>query len=160
MPATAIASSPRSAPTSPPPAAPSAASSSSRSTSRFASSVVVSPFFPGGFPEGFFPAMLNPSSSPGRGGADAVLHRSPRALQVVSCCPELTQVRVVTALLYFCFMGQSDWEVEWRSSGKPGLIFFFNRQESYFAYLFGVREPGFYGAIVSFSCSSCCCSVD
>lgn len=26
------------------------------------------------------------------------------------------------------------------------LIF---RQESYFAYLFGVREPGFYGAIVS-----------
>lgn len=29
-------------------------------------------------------------------------------------------------------------------------IFF--RQESYFAYLFGVREPGFYGAIVSFYC--------
>lgn len=24
-----------------------------------------------------------------------------------------------------------------------------SRQESYFAYLFGVREPGFYGAIVS-----------
>ena len=32
-------------------------------------------------------------------------------------------------------------------------LFFFEhicRQESYFAYLFGVREPGFYGAIVSF----------
>lgn len=29
-------------------------------------------------------------------------------------------------------------------------IFF--RQESYFAYLFGVREPGFYGAIVSYCC--------
>lgn len=25
-----------------------------------------------------------------------------------------------------------------------------HRQESYFAYLFGVREPSFYGAIVSF----------
>lgn len=25
------------------------------------------------------------------------------------------------------------------------------RQESFFAYLFGVREPGFYGAIVSVS---------
>lgn len=29
------------------------------------------------------------------------------------------------------------------------LVYLIYRQESYFAYLFGVREPGFYGAIVS-----------
>lgn len=44
--------------------------------------------------------------------------------------------------IYSCFMSFLD-----NSNG----IFF--RQESYFAYLFGVREPGFYGAIVS---SYCC----
>jgi hypothetical protein len=45
----------------------------------------------------------------------------------------------VLCLLFEC-------EIEMVSVTPPPPL---RRQESYFAYLFGVREPGFYGAVVS-----------